>query len=255
MPPLASGEVALGILDPTHITVDVDSFLTVVMTGAVAGTISAVAGARRLLLPSVVLELVLGIVVGPHVLGIGEVRGLLQFFADLGLGMLFFFAGYEIDVRRLAGQPLRLAAYGWALSLVIAYTVGGILAATGIVLSLLYTGSALATTAVGTLIPILSDSGELETRFGKYLLSAGAVGELGPILLLTVILSGQNELKSSLVLIAFIVIAVIVALLAVRSSRRTLPMLERSLEQSSQLMIRWIMVLVFALALLAADLG
>ena len=80
----------------------------------------------------------------------------MTFFADLGLGMLFFFAGYEIDLRRIAGLPLRLAAVGWALSLVIAYAIGGILAAAGIVLSLLYTGSALATTAIGTLIPILS---------------------------------------------------------------------------------------------------
>src|SRR3954471_7247747 len=229
-------------------------FLAVVGTSAVAGTVSALVTGRGLLLPAVVVELLLGVVIGPQVLGL-DVSEFIEFFAGLGLGMLFFFAGYEIDLHRIAGRPLLLGAVGWAISLALAYTIGGILAATGIVLSLLYTGSALATTAVGTLIPILSDSGELETRFGKYLLSAGAVGELGPILLLTVILSGQNELKSSLVLIAFIVIAVIVALLAVRSSRRTLPMLERSLEQSSQLMIRWIMVLVFALALLAADLG
>ena len=29
---------------------------------------------------------------------------------DLGLGMLFFFAGYEIDFERIRGSPLRLAA-------------------------------------------------------------------------------------------------------------------------------------------------
>ena len=80
--------------------------------------------------------------------------------------MLFFFAGYEIDLHRIAGLPLRLGRVGWALSLAIAYTIGGVLAAAGIVLSLLYTGSALATTAIGTLIPVLSDTGELRTRFG-----------------------------------------------------------------------------------------
>ena len=93
--------------------------------------------------------------------------------------MLFFFAGYEIDLHRIAGRPLRLAVFGWAISLALAYTIGGVLAAAGIVLSLLYTGSAIATTAIGTLIPILSDSGELRTRFGTYLLAAGAVGEFG----------------------------------------------------------------------------
>ncbi len=167
----------------------------------------------------------------------------------------FFFAGYEIDVRRVSGSPLRLASLGWALSLLIAYTVGGILAAAGIVLSLLYTGSALATTAIGTLIPILSDSGELETRFGTYLLAAGAVGEFGPILLLTLILTTADALRSAVILVAFIALAVAVAILAVRSAGRTLPLLERTLDASSQLAVRWIVVLVFALALLASNLG
>jgi Kef-type K+ transport system membrane component KefB len=46
-----------------------------------------------------------------------------------------------------------------------------------------------------------------------------------------------------------------VAVIAVRSSQRTLPLLEQTLEKSSQLAVRWIVVLVFALALLASDLG
>ena len=79
----------------------------------------------------------------------------IEFFADLGLGMLFFFAGYEIDLARIRAEPLRLAVLGWLLSLALAYAIGGLLAAAGIVLSLVYTGSALATTAIGTLIPIL----------------------------------------------------------------------------------------------------
>ena len=122
-------------------------------------------------------------------------------------------------------------------------------------LSLLYTGSALATTAIGTLIPILSDTGELRTRFGTYLLAAGAVGEFGPILLLTLILTTQSAIHEAGILLAFVALAVGVAVLAVRSADRTLPFLERGLETSSQLMVRWIVVLVFALALIANDLG
>ena len=178
-----------------------------------------------------------------------------EFFSDLGLGMLFFFAGYEIDIERIRGEPLRLALAGWALSLVIAYSLGGILAAFGVVLSLVYVGSALATTAIGTLIPVLSDTGELKTDFGRYLLAAGAVGEFGPILLLTLVLSTQSAVHNALILVAFVALAVGVAVLAVRSAGRTLPMLERTIESSSQLAVRWIVVLVFALALLASDLG
>ena len=114
---------------------------------------------RRLAPPVVVLELMLGIVIGPQVLGIAEPDAFIDFFSNLGLGMLFFFAGYEIDFERIRGKPLSLGAWGWLCSLVLAYGIGGALAAAGIVVSFLYTGSALATTAIGTLIPILRDDG------------------------------------------------------------------------------------------------
>ena len=143
-----------------------------------------------------VLELLLGIVIGPHVLGLHPGQAI-TFFSDLGLGLLFFFAGYEIDVRRILGGPLRLGVLGWVMSLALAYGIGGALAATGVVLSLLYTGSALATTAIGMLIPILSDTGDLDTGFGTYLLGAGAAGEFGPILLVTLVLSAQSTLHNA----------------------------------------------------------
>jgi Kef-type K+ transport system membrane component KefB len=229
-------------------------FLAVVAVAAVSGTLSALLGARGVVVPSVVVELLLGVLIGPQVLGL-DTSEFVVFFGNLGLGMLFFFAGYEIDLKRISGEPLRLAALGWAVSLALAYTIGGVLAVAGIVVSLLYTGSALATTALGTLIPILSDSGELRTRLGTYLLAAGAVGEFGPILLLTLILSTQSALHNALILITFVVLAVAVAVLAVRSSEQATRLFETTIEKSSQLAVRWIVVLVFALALLANELG
>ncbi len=245
----------VGSVDAGEIGVDPGSFVIVVVTAAVAGTVAALVAGRGLLLPSVVVELVLGVIIGPQVLDAASVDSFTDFFSSLGLGMLFFFAGYEIDLRRIRGKPLRLGLLGWGFSLLIAYSIGGLLAAAGIVLSLLYTGSALATTAIGTLIPILSDSGELKTRFGTYLLAAGAVGEFGPIMLLTLGLTTSSPLHEAAILVAFVALAVGVAVLAVRSSGRTIPLLERTLETSSQLAVRWIVVLVFTLALLASDLG
>ena len=243
------------LLAVTTLKVDTGSFLVIVATAALAASLSAIAGLRNVFVPVVVIELVLGIIVGPQVLDLAQVNEFTDFFASLGLGMLFFFAGYEIDLERIAGLPLRLAVAGWAFSLVIAYTLGGILAALGVVVSLVYVGSALATTAIGTLIPVLSDTGELKTEFGRYLLAAGAVGEFGPILLLTLVLSTESALHNALILIAFVALAVAVAVLAVRSASRTMPVLERTIETSSQLAVRWFVVLVFALALVAADLG
>jgi Kef-type K+ transport system membrane component KefB len=249
------GAIGLAADTTTVFEVDTGSFLAIVATAAIAGTVSGVAGARGVFIPVVVVELVLGVVVGPQALDLAHVNSFTEFFADLGLGMLFFFAGYEIDIARIRGEPLRLGLLGWALSLALAYALGGALAALGVVVSLVYVGSALATTAIGTLLPVLSDTGELRTRFGTYLLAAGAVGEFGPILLLTLVLSTQSALHNALILIAFIALTVAVAVLAVRSAGRTMPLLERTIETSSQLAVRWIVVLVFALALLANELG
>jgi hypothetical protein len=104
----------LAVLTAVH--VEPIDFLAVVGTSAVAGTISALVTGRGLLLPAVVVELLLGVLIGPQVLGL-DVSEFIEFFTSLGLGMLFFFAGYEIDLHRIAGLPLRLAALGWAISL------------------------------------------------------------------------------------------------------------------------------------------
>jgi Kef-type K+ transport system membrane component KefB len=236
------------------VTLAPGTFLAVVACSAVAGTLAGLAAGRSFAMPVVVLELFGGILLGPQVLGLHPSE-FVDFFSDLGLGLLFFFAGYEIDIERIRGRPFWLGLGGWGISLVLAYTLGGLLALAGVVLSLLYTGSAMATTAIGTLIPMLSDAGELKTRFGTYLLAAGAVGEFGPILLLTLILSTQSTVHNGLILIAFVALAVVVAVFAVRSAGRTVPLLERTMESSSQLAVRWIVVLVFALALLAFELG
>jgi Kef-type K+ transport system membrane component KefB len=198
---------------------------------------------------------VLGIVIGPQGFDIARLDPTTSLLGNLGLGMLFFFAGYEIDFDRIKGRPLELAAAGWALSLALAYGIGGILAAAGIILSFLYTGSAMATTAIGTLIPILSDAGEMRTRFGTYLLGAGAIGEFGPILLVTLILSTGHPLHEAVILVLFIALAVITGILAVRSAWRGWPLVERTFETSSQLAVRLAVVLVFALVALAAQLG
>jgi Kef-type K+ transport system membrane component KefB len=235
-------------------TVDAGSFLAIVLTAALA-SILVVFLAPRLVLPVVVLELLLGIVIGPQGLGLANVDDFTEFFGNLGLGMLFFFAGYELDLQRIRGRPLQLGALAWALSLAIAYGIGGILAAAGIVVSLIYTGSAMATTAIGTLIPILSDAGELRTRFGTYLLGFGAVGEFGPILLITLVLSTTHPPLEALILAAFVAIAVLIGLIAVRSIGRGWQAMERTIESSSQLAIRLTVVLVFALLALATELG
>ena len=236
------------------IEVDTESFFVIVTIAALAAVTVAVVP-RRFAPPVVVVELLLGIVVGPEVLDLAHTDDFVDFFSNLGLGMLFFFAGYEIDFERIKGTPLKLGALGWALSVALAYGIGGALAAAGIVLSFLYTGSAMATTAIGTLIPILRDNGELKTRFGTYLLAAGGAGEFGPILLVTLVLSTGHPLHEAAILLAFVALALVLALASVRYAWRGWPALERTFEASSQLAVRVTVVLVFGLVLLAGTLG
>jgi Kef-type K+ transport system membrane component KefB len=236
------------------IGVDAASFLVIVATAAVAGLTVTIVG-PRLVIPVVVVELVLGILIGPQVAGIAKLDPATQFFGNLGLGMLFFFAGYEINLERIRGRPLRLAGAGWLISLGLAYALAGGLAVTGVVVSGLYTGSAMATTAIGTLIPILRDTGELRTRFGTHLLAAGAAAEFGPIMLVTLVLSTGHPLHEALILVFFVALAVLTGILAVRSAWRGWSLIERTLESSSQLGVRLAVVLVFALVTLASELG
>ena len=87
---------------PKVFPVDTGSFLAIVVTGAVAGTVAAIAGRPSVLAEVVVLELVLGVVIGPQGLDIAHVNDFTQFFSDLGLGMLFFFAGCRSTSRAFA---------------------------------------------------------------------------------------------------------------------------------------------------------
>ena len=235
------------------IHVDAASFFLIVLSAAVAAvTVAVLPG--RIAPPVVVLELALGILIGPHGLSLAATDQFSQFFSNLGLGMLFYFAGYEINFERIRGAPLELGGFGWLLSVALAYGIGGILAAAGVIDSLIYTGTAMATTAIGTLIPIMRDTGTLRTRFGTYLLGAGAAGEFGPILLVTIFLSTDHPLQEAAILIAFVALAVGVALASMDLMWKGWPALERSFESSSQLAVRITVVLIFGLVGLASQL-
>ena len=236
------------------IEVDELSFVVIVVT-ATAAAVTTMVLPRRIAPPVVVIELMLGIAVGPHVLDLAQPDDFIDFFSNLGLGMLFFFAGYEIDFGRIRGRPLQLAALGWAISIALAYAIGGVLAAVGVAISFLFTGSALATTAIGTLIPILRDAGELKTRFGSYLLAAGAAGEFAPVLLITLVLSASQPIHEAVILLGFVVVAVLLALISVRAMGRGWELAQRHLETSGQVPVRVTVLLVIGLAGLASELG
>lgn len=211
---------------------------------------------RRWRIPTVLFELLLGILVGPSVIGWVEVDGFIGGLSELGLAMLFFMAGYEIDFARLKGAPLRLGSAGWVVSLVLGLGAGVVLAIEGLVVSSLLIGLALTTTAIGTLLPMLRDRDQLGTRFGSFVLAAGAVGEFGPVLAITILLSAASPLQESLLLVLFVALAVGVAVIATRPQRpEFIEVLHRHLTTSSQLPVRLLLLLLTVMVLVAGALG
>ena len=145
---------------------------------------------------------------------------------------------------------------GWGISLVLAYSIAGVLAAAGIVISGLLTGSAMCTTAIGTILPVMRDTGQLTARFGPMMLAAGAVGELGPILIVTLVLSTESGTGTqALLLAAFVLLTILAAVASHATIDRAWPFLDRSMDSSGQVPVRLTVLLVFALVVIASKLG
>ncbi|MGK2878857.1 MAG: cation:proton antiporter [Solirubrobacterales bacterium] len=237
---------------------DTQSFLLVLSAAALAPIIAGLVGSRlsSVVLPVVVVELLLGVVIGPQVLELAHTDDVLDAFAQLGLGFLFFFAGYEIRFDKIKGQPLKLATEGWVLSLILAYSLAGVLHVTGVIKSDLLVGSALVTTAIGTLIPILRDENRLGGDFGRNILAIGAVGEFGPVLIVTLLLGAtSNAALQAVLLVAFVLIAVLTGIAATGTATRWFDFVTSRMNNSGQLPVRLAVLLVFALVVVAGDLG
>jgi Kef-type K+ transport system membrane component KefB len=211
---------------------------------------------RKWRIPSVLFELLLGILIGPEVLRWASTDQFVNGLDALGLSFLFFMAGYEIDFARLTGTPLKRGAVGWLVSLALGLGVGLVLMITGFAISSLLIGLALTTTAIGTLLPMLRDRGMLESPFGKILVAAGTAGEFGPVVAVTVLLGAASPLTEALLLVLFVVSATCVALIAARPQPpRMMETLQRHLGTSTQLPVRIVLLLITGLVLVASSLS
>jgi len=211
----------------------------------------------RLRLPLVVLELLFGIAVGPQGLDLVQAEGSLRTLSALGLSFLFFLAGMDLDFSTLRGRPLNLGGAGWLVSLTLALALSYGLHEAGMVADPLLVSVALATTAIGTLLPILREAGELETGFGRYVLGAGAIGEFAPIILFSLIVTGDDgfAMRSGL-LLTFVFIALACAGLALRlRPPPVIALLARTLHGTSQLPVRLSMLLLGGMVVLADVFG
>nr|WP_236571334.1 cation:proton antiporter [Microbacterium hydrocarbonoxydans] len=195
--------------------------------------------------PIIVFELVLGILAGPAVLGWVQPTEILEKLSDFGLAMLFFVAGSEIDFRAVSGRPLVRASVGWVISVILGLAVGFALApGEGMVVIAI----ALSSTALGTLMPILRDAKETDTRFGRAVTVVGAVGEFLPLIAISLFLSTRTTPLATAVLLAFVVLAGLAVLMAHRVPHGRLHAFVRAtLHTSDQFGVRFVLLLVASL--------
>lgn len=189
------------------------STLTVIAVVAALSPIGA-DWLKRFRIPAVILEIGVGIALGAT--GWFAMNDIVESFSSLGLALLMFLAGYEIEFDKLRGAPLKLASLGWLVSLVLGLGLGLAIHIGDDAVSALIIGLVLTTTALGTMLPMWRDSGLLKTRFGNHALAVGTLGEFGPILAIALLLGTHAPGETTALLVAFTAIALGAAWLATR---------------------------------------
>jgi Kef-type K+ transport system membrane component KefB len=213
----------------------------------------------RIRLPAIVVEIVLGIVIGPQVLGWVSIDTPIQVMSLVGLAFLLLLAGLEVEYERFRGRLLRLTALGYAISFGLALLIGLGLYASGLVKSPLLVAIALSATSVGIVIPALKDAGQVGTSFGQLLVAGASIADIATTVLLSLFFSGEaSGIGVKLVLLGLFglfVIAVGVGIIGAERSRRISAALLRLQDTTAEIRIRGSFLLLTLFVVLAKRLG
>ena len=207
------------------------------------------------LFPAVVLEVILGIIIGPQVLGLVHFDGIVASMFAFGMAATLFMAGMELEFERIRGRPLWLAVGGWGISVALGLLVAGVLHVSSLHDPMMV-ALALATTALGTLLPILRDADQLDTPFGRLFIAAGTMGELRPIFVMSLLLTKQYTTLQEFGPMVFLVVVILAAAISLGlRPPRVLALLGRSMHASSQLPVRVTLLLFAAFFVLSERFG
>ena len=223
----------------------------------VAALLAPILGAllrRWVSIPLIVFEILLGILIGPSVLGWVQGGNALDLMSNLGLALLFFMAGNEIDIANIRGRTGQRALAAWGISTVIALAAALIIGTTPAAIAIITI--ALVGTALGTITPILRDAGLNKGPIGTAISAAGAIGEFGPLVAITIFLGSNSPIVAFGYLAVF---ASVAAFAFFRASHRERPrlvaLISASLHTSGQFAVRVVIALLAALVTLALTLG
>ncbi|MBC8210296.1 MAG: cation:proton antiporter [Gammaproteobacteria bacterium] len=142
--------------------------------------------AVRLKTPSVLGELLAGVVLGPSLLGWMEPNEVLRLLAEIGIILLLFEVGLETDVRKLAhaGKKSTIVAFGgFVIPFVLGVSLGYFVFGFSVLVSL-FIGGTLTATSIGITIRVLSDLKRQQESEGQIVLGAAVLDDvLGVVLL------------------------------------------------------------------------
>ena len=209
-------------------------------------------------LPEVVLLLALGMAIGPYGLGLATVDPRIGFVSDLGLGMFFLLAGIEVDPLILRTHDGGRAVLAWFLSLGLALVWMFLLSQVFDVPAWVAVAIAMTSTALGTLLPMLRETGLQSQRMGQLVLANGAVGEFGPILAMSVFLSGGGSFGGLTSLLVFGIVALGLGYLLVRHApraQRLAAVVRRGADTTAQAPLRLVLLLLAVMLAASATLG
>jgi len=231
--------------------------LIVAIVAFLAPLLLGLSPARRL--PSVVVEIVVGIIIGPSVLGWVKVDLPISILSVFGLAFLLFLAGLEVELERLRGRLLLYVSLAFLASLGLALLVGYGLFAAGQVISPLLIAIILVATALGVIVPLLKDAGESSTDFGQLIIAGAMFAEFGSIILLSLFFSREaTSTGTKVVLLAgFALLAAAFAFVVLRLERSTriTAVLLRLQDTTAQIRVRGAFMLLVAFVALASVLG
>jgi len=213
----------------------------------------------QILVPAIVLELVGGIIVGPHGLGIASSTTPVEVFSTVGLACLLFLAGREIQVDRLRGALLGTSLAGFAISFVLAFGAALVLHAVGLIKTPLLVAIVFVATSLSIIIVPLKDAHETDSDWGQQVIAAAAIAEFGAVILLSFFYSGQRSGPGTEIfhLVLFVVLAALVTFSLTRGGqfKRLAAALQRLEGTSAQIGVRGDFALIAVVAGVADVLG
>lgn len=216
--------------------------------------------------PTAVAEIIVGIVMGSSGFNLITSTHDLTFLSNLGVILLMFLSGMEIDFDLLqrknnpkgksqAGKtvdPLRTAITAFIGIVVMAFVLAYILRLTGLFSEVMLAAIILMTVALGVVIATLKEKDILGRPIGQTILLTAVLGEVIPLLLLTIYASVNGGNAEQLWLIILLFAA---AIFLLRRFKQPYLWFAKITKATTQLDIRLAFFLIFALVTVAERVG